>query len=118
ADVCNRLRTEGHEPRVREATGLVLDPYFSGTKVAWLLDHVSGARDRAGRGELAFGTIDTFLVWKLAGGAATKAPHVTDVTNASRTLLMDIRQLEWDDGLTELFRVPRAVLPSIVPSAG
>jgi glycerol kinase len=118
ADVCNRLRTEGHEPRVREATGLVLDPYFSGTKAAWLLDHVGGARDRAGRGELAFGTIDTFLVWKLAGGAAAKAPHVTDVTNASRTLLMDIRRLEWDDRLAELFRVPTQVLPRIVPSAG
>jgi glycerol kinase len=118
ANVCNRLRSEGHEPRVREATGLVLDPYFSGTKVAWLLDHVGGARDRAGRGELAFGTIDTYLVWKLAGGAAAKAPHVTDVTNASRTLLMDIRRLEWDDRLSELFQVPKQVLPRIVPNAG
>jgi glycerol kinase len=103
---------------VRQATGLVLDPYFSGTKAAWLLDNVSGARDRAERGELAFGTIDSFLVWKLAGGAAAGAPHVTDVTNASRTLLMDIHRLDWDDQLTELFRVPRAVLPRIVPSAG
>jgi glycerol kinase len=118
AEICNRLRTEGHEPRVRKATGLVLDPYFSGTKVAWLLDNVSGARERAGRGELAFGTVDSFLVWNLAGGSSAGAPHVTDVTNASRTLLMDIGRLEWDDGLAELFRVPKAVLPRIVPSAG
>jgi glycerol kinase len=118
ADACAKLRSEGHEPRIREATGLVLDPYFSGTKVAWLLDHVPGARDRAERGELAFGTIDSFLVWRLAGGAAAGAPHVTDVTNASRTLLMNLTSLAWDPGLCELLRVPRSVLPRIVESAG
>ncbi|HVU00926.1 MAG TPA: glycerol kinase GlpK [Polyangiaceae bacterium] len=117
-ETCARLRSEGHEPRVREATGLVLDPYFSGTKVAWMLDHVAGARDAAERGELLFGTMDSFLVWKLAGGAAGAAPHVTDVTNASRTLLMDLRSLAWDPGLCELIRVPPKVLPRIVPSAG
>jgi glycerol kinase len=118
ADVCAKLRSEGHEPRIREATGLVLDPYFSGTKVAWLLDRVPGARNRADRGDLAFGTIDSFLVWRLAGGSAGGAPHVTDVTNASRTLLMNIARLEWDPGLCELLRVPRAVLPRIVENAG
>jgi glycerol kinase len=118
ADVCARLRAEGHEPRIREGTGLVLDPYFSATKIAWLLDAVGGARGRAERGELAFGTLDTFLVWKLAGGASAGAPHVTDVTNASRTLLMDLRTLAWDAALCRLFQVPEAVLPKIVPSAG
>jgi glycerol kinase len=118
ADVCATLRSEGHEPRIKKVTGLVLDPYFSGTKVAWLLDHVAGARERAERGELAFGTIDSFLVWRLAGGAKGGAPHVTDVTNASRTLLMDLVRLDWDPGLCELLRVPPAVLPRIVESAG
>jgi glycerol kinase len=118
ADVCAKLRAEGHEPRVRDGTGLVLDPYFSGTKVAWILDHVEGARTRAERGELAFGTVDSFLVYRLGGGKKGSAPHVTDVTNASRTLLMDLRKLEWDDELCRLFRVPRAVLPQIVASSG
>jgi glycerol kinase len=118
ADVCARLRSEGHEPRVRELTGLVLDPYFSGTKIGWILDHVAGARERAGRGELAFGTIDSFLVFRLAGGSAAGAPHVTDVTNASRTLLMDLRKLAWDPALCELFGVPASLLPRIVESAG
>lgn len=118
ADVCGRLRESGEEPRVKRATGLVLDPYFSGTKLAWILDTVPGARARGERGELAFGTVDSFLVWRLSGGGSAGAPHVTDVTNASRTLLMDIRKLEWDDGLCELFGVPAAVLPRIVESAG
>ncbi len=118
ADTCGRLRERGEEARVRKATGLVLDPYFSGTKLAWILDAVSSARKRAERGELAFGTVDSYLVWRLCGGAAGGAPHVTDVTNASRTLLMDIRRLDWDPGLCELFRAPRPVLPRIVESAG
>ena len=118
ADVCARLRAEWHEPRVRDATGLILDPYFSGTKIAWILDAVPGSRARAEKGELAFGTVDSFLVWKLAGGGAAGAPHVTDVTNASRTLLMDLRKLGWDQGLCDLFRVPSALLPRIVDSAG
>lgn len=118
ADTCARLRERGEEGRVRKATGLVLDPYFSGTKLAWILDAVGPSRQRAERGELAFGTVDSYLVWRLCGGAAGGAPHVTDVTNASRTLLMDIRKLDWDTGLCELFRAPRPVLPRIVESAG
>jgi glycerol kinase len=117
APTCDALRAAGDAARVRETTGLVLDPYFSGTKVAWLLDHVLGARARADAGELAFGTVDSFLVFRLAGGVAAKAPHVTDVTNASRTLLMSLERCAWDDDMCRLFRVPRAVLPAIVGSA-
>lgn len=114
AERCAELRAEGHAALVKATTGLVLDPYFSGTKVAWLLDHVEGARTRAERGELAFGTIDSFLVWRLSGDAKA---HATDVTNASRTLLMSLETLAWDDAMLALFRVPRAVLPRIVGSA-
>ncbi|MBX3200171.1 MAG: glycerol kinase GlpK [Labilithrix sp.] len=114
AEECDRLKAEGAEPLVRKKTGLVIDAYFSGTKIAWILDAVSGARARADRGELAFGTIDAFLVHRLTGGAV----HATDVTNASRTLLMDIDALVWDDEMLRLFRVPASVLPKIVPSAG
>ncbi|HVO20736.1 MAG TPA: glycerol kinase GlpK [Anaeromyxobacter sp.] len=112
-DVCTRLKAEGREAWVRERTGLVLDPYFSGTKLAWLLDHVKGAREKAESGAAAFGTVDTWLVWKLTGGAA----HVTDVSNASRTLLMDLRARAWDPALLELFRVPARVLPEIRASS-
>jgi glycerol kinase len=108
-EVCQTLRAAGHEALVRERTGLVLDPYFSGTKVAWVLDHVDGARDRAERGELAFGTIDSFLVHRLTGGGV----HVTDVSNASRTLLMHLEDGAWDDELLALFRVPKVMLPEI-----
>ncbi|MET0594457.1 MAG: FGGY family carbohydrate kinase, partial [Polyangiaceae bacterium] len=114
ADACTKLKSEGHEGRVRETTGLVLDPYFSGTKIAWLLDHVAGARARADKGELAFGTVDSYLVWRLTGGAS----HITDVTNASRTLLMNLRTLEWDDAMCALFGVPRPRLPPLAPSPG
>lgn len=96
-------------PTVRERTGLVIDPYFSGTKVEWLLDHVDGARARAAAGELAFGTMDAWLVWRLSGGAA----HVTDATNASRTMLYDIRRGGWDPELCDRLRVPRALLPEV-----
>src|SRR6185369_13912442 len=106
------LKQAGHEARVRELTGLVLDPYFSGTKIAWLLDSSAELRRRAESGELAFGTVDSYLVWRLAGGAG-HAPHVCDVTNASRTLLMDLAQRTWHDELCALLRVPRAVLPKI-----
>lgn len=112
-DACALLRSAGHEPRVRERTGLVLDPYFSATKLRWLLDHVKGTRQKAEAGELAFGTIDSFLVWRLTGGAA----HVTDVSNASRTLLMDLRERRWDRELLDLFGVPPNVLPEIRPSS-
>jgi glycerol kinase len=114
ADACARLKADGREPFVRERTGLVLDPYFSATKLAWLLDHVPGARARAERGELAFGTVDTWLAWKLSEGRL----HVTDPSNASRTLLYDLHAADWSDALLALFRVPRAVLPRIVPSSG
>ncbi len=114
AETCDRLKAEGAEALVRRKTGLVIDAYFSGTKAAWLLDNVEGARARADRGELAFGTIDTFLVHRLTGGTV----HATDVTNASRTLLMELGHLAWDDEMLALFRVPRSVLPNIVPSAG
>jgi glycerol kinase len=113
SEMCDALKAEGHEPRVREKTGLVIDAYFSGTKIAWLLDNVAGARARADKGELAFGTIDSFLVDRLTGGAV----HVTDVTNASRTLLMNLARGEWDPKLCKLLRVPESVLPTIVGSA-
>jgi glycerol kinase len=114
---CAELKQAGSEDAVRRTTGLVLDPYFSGTKLEWLLDHVDGARGRAERGELCFGTVDSYLIWQLAGGARA-AQHVTDVTNASRTLLMNLRGLRWDDDMCRLLRVPGSVLPRIVPSAG
>ncbi|HSB64283.1 MAG TPA: glycerol kinase GlpK [Thermoanaerobaculia bacterium] len=114
APMCDALRAVGHEATFTGKTGLVLDPYFSGTKLKWLLDHVPGARSRAARGELAFGTIDTWLVWKFTNGAA----HVTDPSNASRTLLYDIHAGTWDDGLLALLDIPREVLPRVVPSSG
>jgi len=110
---CARLKAAGHEARVREKTGLVLDPYFSATKIRWLLDHVKGASEKADAGQLAFGTMDTFLAWRLTAGAA----HVTDVSNASRTLLMDLRTREWDREMMDLFGVPRSLLPEIRPSS-
>ncbi|MCH8240320.1 MAG: glycerol kinase GlpK [Proteobacteria bacterium] len=113
AQICADLRDDGMEPGVTAKTGLLLDPYFSGTKLAWLLDNVAGARTRAGRGELAFGTIDSFLIWRLTGGRV----HATDATNASRTLLYDIHTGAWDDELLELLRVPRALLPRVLDSA-
>lgn len=118
AAACAELRARGEEDRVRAATGLVLDPYFAGTKIGWLLDNVPGLRPRAEHGEIAFGTVDSYLVWRLAGGARNGAPHVTDVTNASRTLLMNLQQRTWDAGMCELLRVPPMLLPRIVASAG
>jgi glycerol kinase len=115
---CHRLREQGHAQLVQSKTGLVLDPYFSATKIAWILDHVPGARQRAERGELCFGTVDSYLIWQLAGGARAGAPHVTDVSNASRTSLMDLRSLSWDEELCRLFQVPLAILPKILPCAG
>jgi glycerol kinase len=113
AEACASLRERGVEPMVKHKTGLLLDPYFSGTKLAWLFDHVPGARARAERGELAFGTIDSWLVWNLTGGAV----HATDVSNASRTLLFDKHALDWDDELLRLFGIPRAVLPRVTSSS-
>ena len=109
AEICADLKAQGHEKLFTAKTGLLLDPYFSGTKVSWILDHVKGARERAERGELCFGTIDSFLIWRLTGGKS----HVTDATNASRTLLYNIHTGAWDDELLGILRVPRAMLPEV-----
>ncbi|UYH52164.1 glycerol kinase GlpK [Candidatus Kirkpatrickella diaphorinae] len=114
AQTCARLKHEGHEKIVREKTGLLLDPYFSASKVAWILDNVPDARRKAEKGELAFGTIDCFLLWRLTGGTV----HATDITNASRTALFNIHTQEWDDALLKLFNVPEAILPYIVDNSG
>ncbi len=113
APLCEKLRAAGHSELIRRKTGLLPDPYFSGTKLRWLLDRVPGARRRAERGELAFGTVDTWLLWRLTGGRV----HATDLTNASRTLLCDIHRACWDDELLGLLRIPRAVLPEIRSSS-
>lgn len=113
AAFCERLKETAHADRIQRLTGLVIDAYFSGSKLAWLLEHVPGARTRAARGELAFGTVDTWLVWNLTGGAL----HITDPTNASRTLFYNLETGDWDDALLEVFDVPRAVLPEIRPSS-
>ena len=114
AAACDALKARGLEERVTAKTGLVLDPYFSGTKLAWILDSVPGARAAAEAGRLAFGTIDSWLIWKLSGGAA----HVTDATNASRTLLYNIHTGSWDEELLDMLRIPRRVLPEVHPSSG
>jgi glycerol kinase len=113
ADTCARLKAEGHEPMVSQKTGLIIDPYFSGTKVAWILDHVPGARERAERGELLFGTVDCYLLWRLTGGKV----HATDATNASRTLLFNIHTGQWDDELLRLLNVPSSMLPEVKDSS-
>jgi glycerol kinase len=113
ADFCDALRRDGHEPEIAGKTGLVLDPYFSASKIMWLLDNVSGARALAQAGRLAFGTIDCFLLWRLTGGKV----HATDATNAARTLLFDIGRGEWDDGLCRLFGVPPSLLPRVADCA-
>ncbi len=114
AEACDRLLAEGHDPLLRARTGLGVDPYYSATKIAWMLDEVEGARERAERGELACGTVDSWLVHNLTGGKA----HLTDVTNASRTQLLDISTAQWDPELCELFGVPERMLPDVVPSSG
>ncbi|ETR77354.1 glycerol kinase [Afipia sp. P52-10] len=113
ADICARLKADGHERAISARTGLIIDPYFSGTKVAWILDNVPGARARAERGELLFGTVDCYLLWRLTGGAV----HATDATNASRTLLFNIHTGDWDDELLRLLNVPRSMLPVVRDSA-
>ena len=114
ADRCAALRQDGHEPTIAARTGLLLDPYFSATKIAWLLDHVEGARAAAAAGRLAFGTVDSFLLWRLTGGRV----HATDATNASRTMLLDIHRGSWDAELCRLFDVPEALLPEVHDCAG
>ncbi len=113
APICERLRRDGLEPLIRERTGLVLDPYFSGSKIMHLLESQDGLRSRAERGQVLFGTIDSFLIWRLSGGRL----HVTDVSNASRTLLFNLRTLDWDDELLKTLNIPRAMLPTVVPSS-
>ena len=113
AEICRKLTEGGHEDLVRERTGLLIDPYFSGTKIAWLLDNVSGAREAAESGQLAFGTVDSFLLWRLTGGKV----HATDATNASRTLIFNIHTQDWDDDLLDLLRIPRGILPAVRDSA-
>ena len=114
ADRCQALREAGHEPAFQRSTGLVLDPYFSGTKIAWLLENLPGLRSRARDGEIAFGTVDSFLVWRLSGGKS----HVTDVSNASRTLLFDLGTLNWNPELCRLLDIPAQILPRVGPSSG
>lgn len=112
-DICKRLRKDGYEDIFREKTGLLIDPYFSGTKVKWILDHIDGAREKAERGDLLFGTIDTWLVYKLSGNQT----HVTDYSNASRTLMFNIYDLKWDDELLSILEIPKQMLPEVRPSS-
>ncbi|MBL4929222.1 glycerol kinase GlpK [Fuscibacter oryzae] len=109
ADLCQSLKDQGHEPMITERTGLLLDPYFSGTKIKWILDHVPGSRDRARRGEIAFGTVDTWLIWQLTGGKV----HATDATNAARTLIYDIGRGAWDAKICALLDIPMEILPDV-----
>ncbi|MDC2863656.1 glycerol kinase GlpK [Bacillus sp. BP-3] len=113
AEICDELKGKGYGDMVREKTGLLIDAYFSGTKVKWILDNVEGAREKAERGELLFGTIDTWLVWKLSGGNV----HVTDYSNASRTLMYNIHELKWDEELLDMLTVPASMLPEVRPSS-
>ena len=113
APLCEELRADGWEEKIREKTGLLIDAYFSGTKLRWILDNVPGARERAERGELLFGTVDTWLIWNLTGGRV----HVTDYSNASRTMLFDIHKLDWDDTLLKALNIPRAMLPEVRSSS-
>ncbi len=114
ADLCDRIKRDGHEKTFRRKTGLVVDAYFSGTKIRHLLDTIPGLRKRANRGEILFGTIDTFLLWRLTGGKV----HATDYSNASRTLIYNIRKLDWDDELLKILKIPRAMLPKVRDSSG
>mgnify|MGYP000013343204 CR=1 FL=1 len=113
ADYCAELKAAGHEADVAARTGLLIDPYFSATKIRWILQQVPGARERAERGELRFGTVDSFLLWRLTGGRS----HKTDATNASRTLLFNIHTQQWDDALLKLFDIPRSLLPEVLDCA-
>lgn len=114
ADLCEKLKNDGLEKTIKEKTGLLCDPYFSATKIKWILDNIAGVRARAERGDILFGTVDTWLMWKLSGGKI----HATDYSNASRTMLFNINTLEWDDELLSVFNIPRAILPRVMPSSG
>lgn len=113
ASLCEELKSQGYSELFRSKTGLLIDPYFSGTKIKWILDHVEGAREKADRGELLFGTVDTWLIWKLTGGAV----HVTDVSNASRTLIYNIYELSWDQELLDILQIPHVMLPEVKSSS-
>ncbi|MFN3284051.1 MAG: glycerol kinase GlpK, partial [Pseudothermotoga sp.] len=113
ADICDELKNKGYVQMIREKTGLVIDAYFSATKLKWILDNVEGARQKAERGELLFGTVDTWLIWNLTGGKV----HVTDYSNASRTMLFNINTLSWDEELLEIFSIPKSILPEVKPSS-
>ncbi|MBR1900499.1 MAG: glycerol kinase, partial [Lachnospiraceae bacterium] len=113
ADMVEELVQEGFGEHIREVTGLIPDPYFSATKLKWILDHVEGAREKAERGELLFGTVDTWLIWKMTDGQV----HVTDYTNASRTMMFDIHKLCWDEGILKRLGIPECMLPEVVPSS-
>jgi glycerol kinase len=113
ADICEQLKQQGYDDLFRKKTGLLIDPYFSGTKVKWILDNVEGAREKAEKGDLLFGTIDTWLIWKLSGGRA----HVTDYSNASRTLLFNIHTLQWDEEILTILGIPKSMLPEVRPSS-
>ncbi|WP_454193402.1 glycerol kinase GlpK [Paenibacillus sp. Marseille-Q7038] len=113
ADICSKMKEDGLEDLIREKTGLLIDPYFSATKVKWILDHVEGARERAEKGELLFGTIDSWLIWNLSGGKA----HVTDYSNASRTMMYNIHELKWDQEILDLLQIPAAMLPEVKGSS-
>ena len=113
ADICDKLKAEGWANYIKNNTGLVVDAYFSGTKIKWILDNVEGAREKAEKGDLLFGTVDTWLVWKLTGGRV----HVTDYTNASRTMLYNIKNLRWDDRLLNALNIPKSMLPQVMPSS-
>ncbi|MFP4555227.1 MAG: glycerol kinase GlpK [Bacteroidales bacterium] len=113
SEFCDKLKDEGLSDKIREKTGLVIDAYFSGTKIKWILDNVKGAKEKANKGQLAFGTVDSWLVWKLTQGRT----HITDVTNASRTMLYNINTLEWDDELLELFGIPKSMMPTVASSS-
>lgn len=112
-EICNQLKQQGLEEHVKSVTGLVIDPYFSGTKIKWILDHVEGSREKAEKGDLLFGTVDTWLIWKLTHGEV----HVTDFTNASRTMLFDIHKLDWDETLLKVLDIPKAMLPEVRSSS-
>ncbi len=113
AEKCDELKISGHSQMIREKTGLLIDPYFSATKLAWILDNVDGAREKAEKGELCFGTVDSWLIWNLTGGVS----HRTDTTNASRTMLFNIHTMQWDEELLRLFNIPKSILPEVLPSS-
>jgi len=113
ADICEKLKSDGHAEYIRENTGLIIDAYFSATKIKWILDNVPGVRERAQKGDILFGTVDTWLIWKLTGGAV----HVTDYTNASRTMIYNIRDKVWDDNLLQIFGIPKSILPEVRSSS-